>query len=94
MTDTSQITEHLLDELAKRVASQIIDQLPVLARNREIPDELLDEPAMANRLKVSQQTLQRMRTAGEVPCIRMGRRVLYRPVDVLEALSQEKGGAE
>lgn len=90
MIDTSQITNRLLDELAERVAERVLDRLSSLAGSRAVADELLDEPKMAERLNVSQQTLQRMRKAGAVPSVRIGRRVLYRQADVLDALSSSK----
>ncbi|MBL6707152.1 MAG: helix-turn-helix domain-containing protein [Planctomycetaceae bacterium] len=60
----------------------------------ERADGLLDEPSMAEHLGVSPQSLERMRKAGSVPCIRVGRRVLYRPAAVLDSLgSKAEGGA-
>ena len=81
----------LVDRIADAVTERLAERLPA---PRPV-DELVDEPVMAERLGVSQPTLQRLRTAGGVPCVRLGRRVLYRPADVIAALSQQqKGGAD
>jgi len=95
-TDTR--LEGFLDGLIARLADAVADRLDVRQRQapaRQTPDGLLDEPAMAERLHISQQTLQRRRKAGVVPHVLCGRRVLYRPDDVIAALKsqQEKGGA-
>jgi len=79
----------LIDRLADAVAARLESRLP----QSHQPNELTDEPEMAKRLGISQQSLQRRRKAGDIPAIRCGRRVLYRPADVLSAMSQE-GGAE
>jgi len=78
----------LVDDIANRVAERLSDIVVDSGR----PDELLDEPAMAALLGVSQQTLERSRKAGKVPCVRLGRRVLYRQPAVLEALSEPATG--
>ena len=88
----------LLDVLIERLANAVADRLAERQRpnpQASAPDGLLDEPAMAERLQVSQQTLQRNRKAGIVPAVKCGRRVLYRPDDVIAALKSqsEKGGA-
>ncbi|MBI1312458.1 hypothetical protein GC176_14295 [bacterium] len=91
MRDTS--LDLLLSELVDQVADAVAQRLD---RRETQPqdDGLKDEPTMAQWLDVSQPTLQRMRSAGEVPFIRLGRRVAYHPPTVLAALSQknEKGG--
>ena len=87
----------LLDVLIERLADAVADRLAERQRPTPqalLPDGLLDEPAMAERIHVSQQSLQRQRKAGIVPHVLCGRRVLYRPDDVIEALkSHKKGGA-
>lgn len=92
MTDTSldQLLASVVDRIADAVAERLADQLPAPERQ----DELKDEPTMADRLKVSQQTLQRMRAAGVVPCVKLGRRVLYQPCEVLAALTTQKKGGD
>jgi hypothetical protein len=66
----------LIDDIANRVAERLSDVVVDSGR----PEELLDEPAMAASLGVSRQTLNRYRKQGKVPCVRLGRRVLYRPL--------------
>lgn len=90
--------EGVLDVLIDRLAEAVADRLEM--RQRPVPEQqpsdgLLDEPAMAKRLSISQQTLQRRRKAGTVPFVACGRRVLYRPEDVIAALQvqEKKGGA-
>lgn len=78
----------LVDDIANRVAERLYD----VAVGSTRPEELQDEPAMAALLGVSQQTLERYRKQGKVPCVRLGRRVLYRPQAVLEALSDTATG--
>lgn len=84
----------LIARLADAVADRIAERQPP-TQQASVPDGLLDEPAMAERLHISQQSLQRRRKAGIVPHVLCGRRVLYRPDDVIAALKaqSEKGGA-
>lgn len=89
--------ETFLDVLVTRIADAVADRLTprVQPSGTSVPDGLLDEPTMAERIHVSQQSLQRRRKAGIVPFVSCGRRVLYRPEDVIAALkSQETGGAK
>lgn len=90
MPDTSRDLEHLLSGLINRfadaVASRLAQQMPQTAPT----DDLVDEPTMAKRLNISQPTLQRMRASGEVPYVQMGRRIAYRPEQVLAALTQRQ----
>ncbi len=87
----------LLDVIIDRLAGAVVDRLMVTQKQTQapqMPDGLVDEPAMAERLHISQQSLQRRRKAGVVPFVSCGRRVLYRPDDVIAALKSqsEKGG--
>jgi len=84
--DVGLLLKSLVDQLADAVASRLAEQMPTVAPT----DDLVDEPTMAKRLNVSQQTLQRMRAAGEVPFVQMGRRIAYRPEQVLTALTQNQ----
>lgn len=84
MTDT---IASLIDALAERIADAVAARLADQQQRTTLADELVDEPAMSELLGVSQQTLQRLRAAGDVPCVRLGRRVLYQPDVVLDALS-------
>jgi len=81
----------LLSMIVDKVADAVVERLGVTLNQPAGHDELVDEPAMAQLAKVSQQTLQRRRKAGDVPSVKIGRRVLYRPADVIDALTQEKG---
>lgn len=93
MTDFS--FDQLLAGLVDRIADAVTERLAHRIQPSELDDELLDEPTMADRLKVSQQTLQRLRTSGAVPYIKLGRRVSYRPAAVIAALTeQQKGGGD
>jgi 2,4-dienoyl-CoA reductase-like NADH-dependent reductase (Old Yellow Enzyme family) len=94
MHSTSLDFDRIVDGLVERVADRVVERLAQQKQQSERADGLLDEPSMAEHLGVSPQSLERMRKAGTVPCIRVGRRVLYQPAAVLDALStNEKGGA-
>tara|TARA_R110002072_G_scaffold302354_1_gene484871 strand:- start:49637 stop:49921 length:285 start_codon:yes stop_codon:yes gene_type:complete len=92
MTDSSFDFERLVAQLATRIADDVASRLAEQDRQQSAVDGLVDEPAMAARLNVSPQMLQRMRKAGEVPFVPMGRRVLYRPAHVLDALCTTQEG--
>lgn len=77
----------LVDQIAEAVAGRISAD-----STQEPTGELVDEPTMAKRLGISQPTLQRQRTAGKVPFVRLGRRILYAPSKVTAALNGELGG--
>lgn len=86
MPDTS--LDALLDVIVDRLADAVAVRLEAKQDTPTRPDGLVDEPAMAELLAgLSPQTLQRHRKAGDVPFVRMGRRVLYRPADVFAALT-------
>jgi excisionase family DNA binding protein len=85
---TSLTINQLIDLIADHIAESVAERLDSLKPRQT--DRLVDEMEMAELLGVSSQTLQRIRTAGEVPCIRVGRRVLYRPADVFDSLSSER----
>ena len=89
MTDTS--LDALLDVIVDRLADAVAVRLEAKQDKPAERDGLVDEPAMADLAGVSPQTLQRQRKAGEVPFVRMGRRVLYRPADVFAALTTTDG---
>ena len=94
MPDTFLDVERIIAALAARVADLVIERLTEASTQTSPAVELKDEPQMAALLGISQPTLQRRRAAGDVPFVRLGRRVLYRPADVLASLCQsEKGGA-
>ena len=59
--------------------------------------ELLSLGRMARRLFVTQQWLREQADAGDVPCLKAGKRYLFNPVAVQEALAVQatrtaKGG--
>lgn len=80
-----------LDELADRIAERLAERM-----GRNDGARLVDRVALAERLGVSVPTIERRQAAGELPCIRVGRRVLYDPAVVIAALSSgdKKGGAD
>ena len=93
MRDTS--LDELLSNLVDRIAAAVAAQLKHHDTKSTHDDGLEDEPGMAKRLTVSQPTLQRMRAAGEVPFVQLGRRIAYHPPTVLAALSRKnKEGGE
>ena len=94
MTDSSRQTDGFMAQLVELIAEAVAEKLGQHFSKPEVGDELLDEPTMAEQLGVSQQTLQRRRAAGEVPFVRLGRRVLYRPADVFAALSEKQDGGK
>jgi len=84
------IFDRLIEQLAEEVAAKIGTR-QVIDTDR---NELVDETAMAKLAKVSPQTLQRRRKANEIPFVRCGRRVLYRPDDVIATLASQKNGGD
>ena len=94
MRDTLLDVDRLVNHLAARVADEVAQRLGNHSGGSRFEDEPHDCVATANWLKVDLQTLERLRRAGKVPYVQVGRRVLYRPAAVLDALSsKQKGGA-
>jgi excisionase family DNA binding protein len=54
---------------------------------------LLTTPELAERLRVSPDTIMRMRQRGELPFHRLGRRVVYDLSEVLAATKGNRGMA-
>jgi predicted site-specific integrase-resolvase len=54
----------------------------------------IDEPEMLRRLPVSRRTLHNWRTAGKIPSIKIGRRVLFCWENVSAALRRLERGSE
>ena len=52
---------------------------------------LLDVKAVSGRLGISERKLWELTNRGEVACVRIGRRVLYDPVDVEAFVQKQKG---
>lgn len=94
MRDTSGFLQELFAEFADRVADVVVTRLAATSDSTSQRDELVDEPTMADLSKVSQQSLQRRRKAGEIPFVQCGRRVLYRQADVIDALTSKKKGGD
>lgn len=92
MTDTPLDVDQLLMQFVDRIAEHIASRLAEQDRQQPTVDGLVDEPTMAGRLKVSPQTLQRMRRAENVPFVQMGSRILYHPAQVLDALCNKQEG--
>ena len=84
----------LFDELIDRVADAVALRLEAKTETPAERDELHDEPMMAKIAKVSAQSLQRRRMAGEIPFVKCGRRILYRPTDVIAALTSKENGGD
>jgi len=88
-----------ITELLQKV--QKIETL-VEARNNEAPQLIESEPyiyginGLAEFLKVSLPTAQKIKNSGKVPFSQMERTIIFKKVEVLEALSnnkRKKGGA-
>ena len=85
MHDSSFNMDSVLTELITRIADAVAERvLPAVSTDSK--NELIDEPAIAERLGVSRPTLQRLRKAGKAPFVRLGRRVMYDQSDVIAAL--------
>lgn len=94
MAESSADLDRLLNDLADRIAEAVTEKLSQQTTDVNQSDGLLDEPAMAKRLGISPQTLRRRRMKGEVPCVRVGRRVVYKADDALAALRAQQNGGE
>lgn len=56
------------------------------------PDELaINAPVTAQRMNICLRKLQELTRDGVIPCVRIGRRVLYRPEAVRAALAKLEG---
>lgn len=75
-----------LERLADLVADRVAERLAGAPR-------LVDRVRLAELLAVSVATVERLTAAGELPIVRMGRRVLYDPGECIAArAAQQKGG--
>ena len=80
------MTPHEISQLAEAVAKIVADRLA----SRPL---LVDRVDLAPMLGLSVPTIERRTRDGSIPCIRIGRRVLYDPQAVVAAMSRnEKGG--
>ena len=84
--------EALLAKICDMVADRLADRLPKQTHHVH-PDALVDGPEMAKLLgDISPQSVDRLRKAGTVPAVNIGRLVRYRPESVIAAL--ERASAE
>lgn len=65
-------------------ALQKSSQVPLLLSGRET----------ARVLSISLRTLARLTAAGSIPCVRIGRRLLFDPRDLTEFIDRRKQGAQ
>ncbi|WP_430453679.1 helix-turn-helix domain-containing protein [Rhodopirellula europaea] len=84
------VDETSQDSLVSRIQAAIAD---VLAESRHRPPQLVDGDELARLLSVSSQTVARMRQAGSIPFVEMGRLIRYSPDAVVAALATDKKGA-
>lgn len=84
------VDETSQDSLVQRIKAAVAD---VLADSQHRPPKLVDGDELARLLSVSRQTVDRMRLAGEIPFIPMGRSIRYAPDAVVAALSTNENGA-
>lgn len=92
LTDARLLLDALLADVTDRIVDSVAARLAEVVKNSRPVDELQDEPTMAKLLGVSSQTLKRRRKKGEVPYVRLGRRVLYNPAAVFDAVSKNSNG--
>jgi hypothetical protein len=82
----SLILEHAdVDVLAMKVADVVTHRVESILGNRE--RRLVDRPAMARLANIGTATLDRLVTAKRIPSILVGRRRLFDPDAVVDALS-------
>jgi hypothetical protein len=67
---------------------EFIDQIAAAVANRlAARPRLLDRYALAEVLGVSVPSIERLQAAGQIPVVRIGRRCLYDPDNVVHALT-------
>ncbi len=80
------------EDRAEIVADLIAAIRPMIERRTKL---LVSEPEMASLASVSTQLLADQRSAGKIPYVQMGTRILYNPDAVIAALNAyESGGAD
>jgi excisionase family DNA binding protein len=77
------------DALIESIADRVIEQLRPLIEAKAGP-MLVDRQAMADRLGVSLQTVNRLTASGEIPSVLVGTRRLYVPDRVIAALADRQ----
>lgn len=82
------------DALVACVAAAVV-ALMIPELGRSTAPMLVDRDEMARLASVSPQMIDKLRSAGTIPSVMAGRRRLYRPDAVIDALAStnEKGGA-
>ncbi|WP_237607401.1 DNA-binding protein [Roseimaritima sediminicola] len=76
------------DALAAMIAAAVADAVrPLLAESAE--PRLVDRERMAALLSISVPKLDTMTAAGTIPSVSVGRRRLYQPAAVIDALSRD-----
>jgi excisionase family DNA binding protein len=72
-----------LDRMLDKIETALTGCKPTLNRERFLTDQ-----EVSDRLKVSRRTLQDYRTAGKIPYIQLGGKVLYRESDIQKMLEE------
>lgn len=84
------------DELVDAIAAAVLEKLRPAFTESSAP-LLVDRDEMARLASISPPMVDKLRAAGAIPSVMAGRRRLYRPADVIDALAaatkNEKGGA-
>ncbi len=72
-----------LDRMLDKIETALTGCKPTLNGERFLTDQ-----EVSDRLKVSRRTLQDYRTAGKIPYIQLGGKVLYRESDIQKMLEE------
>jgi hypothetical protein len=91
-SNTNTLLKVVFDELVEQISVALLSRIDSKLNAARGHDELVDEPAMAEIAKVSAETIQRCRKRNEIPFVKCGTRILYRPADVIAALTVDKSG--
>lgn len=88
------MVEHVdVDSLVASITAAVMKELrPTLSASSS--PMLVDGDEMARLASVSPQLIDKLRAAGTIPSVMAGRRRLYQPDAVIDALANEKGGGE
>ena len=82
------VDDELVDRIAERLAAKLREGLPLHGSTPEpTGPELVDAETLSDRISVSRSTIDRMTRAGRIPSVKIGRRRLFNPTDVVEALN-------
>jgi excisionase family DNA binding protein len=72
-----------LDRMLDKIETALMGCKPTLNGERFLTDQ-----EVSDRLKVSRRTLQDYRTAGKIPYIQLGGKILYRESDIQKMLEE------